>query len=145
MSQTYCWASSIPVRYASTSILLILMVASCAHDNPRDAKLREQVVGSWSCGGSAKMTCSPDGRWQTLEKSVPGPGMVRTEGRWSVTDGALITKVEHVYGTNFFPTVNGGPDRFEHRILSVDGEHLAVLIEASQYHGAKTNLWERKQ
>jgi hypothetical protein len=60
----------------------------------------------------------------------------------------LITKVEHVYytsvGSNFFPTVNGGPDRFRHTIVSIDGEHLAVLIDASQYHGANTNLWERK-
>jgi hypothetical protein len=141
------WASRVSVKYAIKSVLVVLLLGACVHHDSRDAKLREQIIGSWSHAGSVDSTFSGDGGWRSEEKT--SKGTVRTEGKWDVQEGALITKVAHVCylptGTNFFPTINGGPDTFQNKIVLVDNKYLAIAIDATPYHGAKTNLWERKQ
>jgi hypothetical protein len=68
--------SFLSVRYAITSVLLVLLVVGCVHRDPRDANLHEQIVGSWSYGDSADLTFFPNGNFQSETKT--DRGTVRT-------------------------------------------------------------------
>jgi len=108
--------------------------------------LRERVIGGWTHGGTAELTFLREGNYQAA--TTTAEGTTRNDGKWKVKHGALITEAAHVsyapQGTNAF-RIRAGFEPLHHRIVLIDCKHMAVAIDASEYHRARTNVWERKQ
>ena len=74
------------MRFRLTFILLSLLVAGCGS---RDAKLREQIYGSWDGG---RIMYLPDGTWHFKNEGVVSNVTLKwaSDGTWDVKDGFLI-------------------------------------------------------
>ena len=74
------------MRFTFTFILLSLLVVGCGN---RDAKMREQILGSWNDG---TITYLPDGSWHFKNQGVVSNVTLKwaSDGTWDVKDGILI-------------------------------------------------------
>lgn len=67
-------------------LVSILLLSSCS---PRDAKLREQIIGTWIRGDRFEITLATDGsfvsQWTQPTKSLT------YQGSWMVRDGDVVS------------------------------------------------------
>jgi hypothetical protein len=97
-------------------VLLSLLLTGC---DRRDARLRQQIVGTWTNEGSGMMVITSDGGF-----SSRWPSHYRTnayEGIWRIKDGVLFSMV-----TNASPSELQSPagDVEGFKIIRVDDHQL---------------------
>ena len=115
------------MRFTHTFILLVLLASGC---HRRDAKLGQQIVGTWTNEGLWSMSLSSDGSFSS------GSPSVSYQGTWLTKDGELVTTVTNATGTKKHVPV-GSIDRS--RIVRVDAGQLALSSQLAFIEGGQTN------
>jgi hypothetical protein len=128
-------------------LLPALLLAACAHQETRDLRLRQQVLGTWSQGDSAEVTFLPDGSFHSLAKS--GTNDAKYDGTWDIRSGVLIISAKPANeqpapGAPNAPSASDRPGPTRHMVVSVNARHLTVLSDdfLIPQSGAKTNVWK---
>ncbi len=98
------------MKLITTTVFLWIMVAAC---HAQDAKLRQQVVGSWAdvdCGQLiVKTSISADGKFRTTCKNRKAPDEVMYyDGKWSVSNAMLVSTVTNITGASVTTTNDSG-------------------------------------
>jgi len=118
------WASLRAMRFSSVCILLILLIVGCSR---RDAKMREQICGSWDGG---VITYLPDGSWHFHNELVVSNVTLKwtSDGTWDVKDGYLISTTTNSTSENTTErSLVGRVDRF--KITFLDAHNLCGTNE----------------
>ena len=99
------------MRFTLTFVLLSLLFIGCSR---RDAKLREQITGTWTRDGKFEMRLLADGSfvsyWALSNKSLT------YQGTWKIQDGSMVSTLTNC--------IAEGTTNFE-RVGSVD--HFAII------------------
>ena len=115
------------MRFTHTFILLVLLVSGC---HRRDAKLDQQIVGTWTNEGHWSMSFSSDGSFSS------GPPSLLYQGTWFTKDGELVSTITNATGTKKHEPV-GSIDRL--RIVRVDAGKLALSSQLAFIEDGQTN------
>jgi len=113
---------------------LVLLVAGCGG---RDAKLRQQIAGTWPVPPSGSMTFFAGGSFHFTNSYVSTKATLTwaSDGAWEITDGFLITTITNsiASGTDEKPQV-GKTSRS--KITFIDEHNLCYGDEShgSAYH-----------
>jgi len=115
------------VKIAPEFILLCLLLIGC---EGRDAKLSQQVLGTWNDTGASRggMAIASDGHFSPIWSKS------EYRGTWLVNEGVLVMTITNASGPNNEPV--GSVDRM--RIVEVDSSRLAI-----EFNG-QTNYLERR-
>jgi hypothetical protein len=111
----------------SEFILLCFLLIGC---DRRDAKLSQQVLGTWNYAGAARggMDIASDGHFSSIWTKS------EYQGTWVVKEGVLVMTCTNASGPNREPV--GRIERF--RIVEVDSSRLALECNG------QTNCLERR-
>ncbi|MEJ0088257.1 MAG: hypothetical protein WDM80_00645 [Limisphaerales bacterium] len=109
------------MRFTLSFILLSLLIVGCGR---RDAKMREQICGSWNGG---MVTYLADGSWHFHSELVVSNVTLKwtSDGTWDVKDGYLISITTNSTSENTtegLPVGVGQVDRF--KITFLDAHNL---------------------
>ena len=115
------------MRFTHTLILLVLLASGC---HRRDAKLDQQIVGTWTNEEHWSVSFSSDGSF-----SSGSPGL-SFQGTWLSRDGELVMTVTNAAGTKKHEPV-GSIDRL--RIVRVDAGQLALSSQLAYIEDGQTN------
>jgi hypothetical protein len=116
------------MRFTIVFILLGLLVLGCGR---RDAKMREQIYGSWNGG---MITYFPDGSWHFHNELVVSNVTLKwtSDGTWGVKDGYLVGKTTNSTSENTTERPPVGPvDRF--KITLLDAHNLWYTNERGYF------------
>ena len=103
----------------------MLLLAGCS----RDARLQEQVVGTWARGEAFEMTIAADGSFSSV--LVSPPKRVTFQGTWRIENGDLVSTLTNCIAEGITNVEAVGS--IEHyRILSVDGDSLVYTLEGQE-------------
>jgi len=113
---------------------LVLIATGCGN---RDAKLRQQIAGTWNVAPSGSMTFLADGSFHFNNSLFFTNAMLTwaSDGTWDVREGFLVTTINHstAEGTDEKPAVG---EISRQKINFVDEHNLACGDEkrGASYH-----------
>jgi hypothetical protein len=99
---------------------LALIATGCGG---RDAKLRQQIVGTWSVTPSERITFLADGSYHDTHSQVDTTEILAFDGPWTIRDGFLIMTITNSIATNPYEKLTIG-QTYRHKIRFVDEHNL---------------------
>jgi hypothetical protein len=124
------------MRIHSFIFTLALIATGCGH---RDAKLRQQITGTWPIPPSGSIAFLADGTFHFTNSYVSTNTTLTwtSDGTWNVRDGFLITTVTNSMAENTDAKPRVG-EISRAKINFVDEHNLAY---GDEKHGASYHRW----